>query len=112
MDHQYICIILIRSCDSPWEEISPYYEQYNKKFSTNRLQKYASMISNMDANIGRLLSVLDELDIARDTIVLFTSDNGPEGEAGSTGPFSGRKRTVTEGGYVISRISASRISIA
>lgn len=39
------------------------------------------MISNMDMNIGRLLSLLDELNIANNTFVLFTSDNGPENGA-------------------------------
>ncbi len=56
------------------------------------------MITNMDYNIGRVLGVLDELGIAEQTIVLFTSDNGPENEAGSPGAFKGGKRLLAEGG--------------
>jgi len=91
---------------SPWEAIEPYYSKYNGLFddpngegrASNRLQKYASMISNMDMNIGRVLSLVDELGIAENTLLLFTSDNGPENGAGFAGPFKGRKRLLSEGG--------------
>eukprot|EP01038_Epipyxis_sp_PR26KG_P009675 gene9675-13025_t len=89
---------------SPWEEIEPYYQKYHSKFNTNILQRYASMISNMDMNIGKLLTLLDELNIAKDTIVVFTSDNGPETSAGSTGLFKGGKRLLTEGGIRVPAI--------
>jgi len=38
---------------------------------------YAAMVTRMDREIGELLDVLEELDLADDTIVVFTSDNGP-----------------------------------
>ena len=68
---------------------------------------YAAMVTQMDAGIGMLLDLLDELELADDTIVLFTSDNGPTfrrlGGADSdffdsSGPFRGRKGDVLEGG--------------
>lgn len=89
---------------SPWEAIPPFYSQYDDMFSTPLLQKYASMISNMDMNIGRILKLLDQLDIASNTIVCFTSDNGPENNAGSSGPFLGLKRLLTEGGIRVPMI--------
>lgn len=55
-------------------------------------------------NIGRLLDVLDELGIAENTLVVFTSDNGPEEGAGSPGPFKGRKRYLNEGGIRVPTI--------
>ncbi|MCC6232580.1 MAG: arylsulfatase [Verrucomicrobiales bacterium] len=38
---------------------------------------YAAMVSRIDDYVGRLLAALDELQLARDSIVVFTSDNGP-----------------------------------
>lgn len=40
------------------------------------IANYYGMISLIDHNVGRILSVLDELDLSRDTIVIFTSDHG------------------------------------
>jgi arylsulfatase len=55
-----------------------------------------------DGHVGQLLKKLDELGIANNTIVVYTSDNGAEvmtwPDAGST-PFRGEKATNWEGGY-------------
>jgi arylsulfatase A-like enzyme len=66
---------------------------------------HAAMISRMDSDIGRMMARLDELGITDDTIVLFTSDNGPHREGGndpdfndSNGPLRGIKRDLYEGG--------------
>ena len=66
---------------------------------------YAAMISRMDRDIGSLLSLLDELEIADNTIVIFTSDNGPTFNGGtdskffnSAGPLRGLKASIYEGG--------------
>jgi arylsulfatase A-like enzyme len=67
-------------------------------------QHYYGCITAMDREIGRLRTTLDKLGIARDTMLWFCSDNGPEGDGqsgrclGSTGPFRGRKRSLLEGG--------------
>ena len=61
-------------------------------------------VSQMDHAVGVLLRALDDLGLADNTIVIFTSDNGPEGNGstgrtrGSTGGLRGRKRSVYEGG--------------
>ena len=66
---------------------------------------HAAMISRMDTDVGRLLDRLDEHGIAENTLVLFTSDNGPHREGGndpdfndSNGPLRGIKRDLYEGG--------------
>jgi arylsulfatase/arylsulfatase A len=56
-----------------------------------------AMIENVDTNIGFLLDQLDRRDIARDTIVIYLNDNGPNGDR-FTGPFRGQKNRVFEGG--------------
>ena len=63
---------------------------------------YAAMITRMDRDIGYILDLLDELKIANDTIVFFTSDNGAaaryDGLFDSAGPFREQKGSVYEGG--------------
>jgi len=65
-------------------------------------QRYYACITALDREVGRLLGTLEELGIARDTLVWFASDNGPEGaegkDPGSTGGLRGRKRSLYEGG--------------
>lgn len=50
---------------------------------------YAAMVTRMDAEIGRILDLLDELGLAEDTLVLFTSDNGPTFNGGTDSEFFG-----------------------
>jgi arylsulfatase A-like enzyme len=58
---------------------------------------YAAMIETMDTNVGRLMVKLDELGIADNTLILFTSDNGGD-KVTSSGPLRGRKGWLYEGG--------------
>ena len=70
--------------------------------------KYAAMIESVDQGVGRLLSTLDRLGIADDTIVIFYSDNGGVGgyracgviggEITSNAPLKGGKGMLYEGG--------------
>jgi len=67
-----------------------------------RQKNYAAMITRMDADLGRLFALLEELGIDEKTIVFFTSDNGPNPPFietfDSNGPFRGVKRQLYEGG--------------
>lgn len=56
------------------------------------------MITNMDDNIGRVLAKLKELDLERDTIVVFMTDNGPQHRGRFNAGMRGNKGTVYEGG--------------
>lgn len=69
------------------------------------MQRYATAISRLDDAIGDLMRHLKKLGVDKNTIVVFTSDNGPADEYGadtrffgSSGPFDGLKRDVYEGG--------------
>lgn len=68
-------------------------------------QHYYGCISAMDDQVGRLRNHLRELGIEKNTVLFFTSDNGPEGKSsdegrtrGRTKGLSGRKRSLHEGG--------------
>tara|TARA_R110000782_G_scaffold167129_10_gene259389 strand:+ start:20756 stop:22207 length:1452 start_codon:yes stop_codon:yes gene_type:complete len=67
------------------------------------MKTFASMVTRMDMQIGRILSELDRLGIADDTIIVFTSDNGGE-RYSDTWPFSGKKTELLEGGLRIPAI--------
>ncbi|MFZ2643461.1 MAG: arylsulfatase [Verrucomicrobiia bacterium] len=56
-----------------------------------------AMCENIDWNVGRLLRKLDDLKLAEDTIVIYFSDNGPNGWRWNGG-MKGRKGSVDEGG--------------
>jgi len=72
----------------------------------------AAMIAYMDRDIGRVMAKLNELQIDENTIVLFSSDNGPHKEGGSdpdfhdcNGPLRGIKRDLYEGGIRVPLIA-------
>jgi arylsulfatase A len=72
---------------------------------------FAAMITRMDRDIGRLFERLKALGVDGNTIVFFTSDNGPHKEGGadpqffdSNGPLRGIKRDLTEGGIRVPMI--------
>ncbi len=69
--------------------------------------EYFANVTNLDVAVGRLTSALASRNLEADTLVLFTSDNGPEmmnrhpqaqRSYGSAGPFKGRKLQLWEGG--------------
>jgi len=59
---------------------------------------YDDAIEHMDAQIGRVIDTLDRLGLSDDTLVVFTSDNGPMNRGGNTGGLRGRIRDSYEGG--------------
>lgn len=69
------------------------------------LSAYAAMITYLDSEVGKIFSLLDELGLDQNTIVMFSSDNGPTFNGGvnaeffnSTAGFRGQKMDVYEGG--------------
>src|SRR5207248_6155448 len=71
----------------------------------------AAMITRMDADIGKLLDKLKELKIDENTVIFFSSDNGPHKEGGvdpkffqSAGALRGIKRDLYEGGIRVPMI--------
>ncbi|MHC4994241.1 MAG: sulfatase family protein [Planctomycetota bacterium] len=78
-------------------------------------QHYNGAVTNIDIQVGRLRQALEELGVADNTLIIFTSDNGPEGPGqvtvdytpyhgayyGSAGEFRGRKRYLYNGGVCV-----------
>ncbi|MCH2209778.1 MAG: arylsulfatase [Fuerstiella sp.] len=73
---------------------------------------FAAMITYMDRDVGRLMQLLKQLEIENETLVIFTSDNGPHNEGGhsheyfdSNGQLTGIKRSMHEGGIRVPTIA-------
>lgn len=89
----------------------PDYGIYADKPWSQQDKGQAAMISRMDADIGRLLDRLNQLKIADNTVVMFSSDNGPHNEGGHnpkrfqpSGKLRGMKRDLYEGGIRVPMI--------
>lgn len=73
---------------------------------------YAAMVTRMDKDVGRIMSLLKELALDDNTLVIFTSDNGPTFNGGSDSaffesaiPLRGLKASVYEGGIRVPYIA-------
>jgi arylsulfatase A-like enzyme len=75
-------------------------EKYRRKAKGERHKHpvYAAMIESVDQSVGRVLAKLDELGLADNTVVIFTSDNGGHGRITSHAPLRGCKGNFYEGG--------------
>jgi arylsulfatase len=70
------------------------------------------MVTRLDREVGRLLQLVRDLGLARDTLIVFTSDNGPTFNGGtdsaffeSAGPLRGLKTMVYEGGIRVPMVA-------
>lgn len=92
------------------DQMEPYsqYRAGKKNFPhASAMEIFAASVTNLDTEIGRLLDGLKTMGLDENTLIFFSSDNGPEdihivnaghSGVGSAGPFRGRKRSLYEGG--------------
>lgn len=92
---------------NPPQELAEKFRRQTPQGFTSPFMIYAATVVEMDRQIGRLLRALDNLGLRENTVVIFSSDNGPEdieianaawSGVGSAGPLRGRKRSLYEGG--------------
>lgn len=83
---------------SPLQAPREYLDQY-AHLQNARRRTYAAMVTCMDTAIGRILETLEKKGMTRNTLVVFSSDNGgPEGLGANNGPLRGGKHSLYEGG--------------
>jgi arylsulfatase A-like enzyme len=90
----------------------PDYGPYEGKDWPNADKGQAAMVTRMDSYVGRMMDLLKEQGLAENTLVIFTSDNGPHNESkhdltrfNPSGPFTGIKRSLTDGGIRVPMIA-------
>lgn len=84
---------------SPMQAPKATIEKYAKLPNTAYRRVYAAMVDEMDQAVGQILAALDEEEIAEDTIVVFSSDNGGSDVYGGVNtPLRGFKGQTFEGG--------------
>ncbi len=92
----------------PWE--GPEDEAVSKAMKNylhldgGNLKTYTRMVESMDANVGKVIDALKRADRFKDTLIIFTSDNGGE-RFSDTWPFVGSKTELLEGGIRVPLIA-------
>jgi arylsulfatase A-like enzyme len=94
--------------ENVYEGASPGDERFRKGaygYQPESHAAFAAMVTLLDKQVGEIVDKLEELGLAENTLVIFTSDNGPHVEGGadpdyfdSNGPLKGYKRDLYEGG--------------
>ncbi|MDB4679287.1 sulfatase-like hydrolase/transferase, partial [Rhodopirellula sp.] len=88
-------------------------QHYLSSAKTKDQAQYFANVANIDDAVGRLIHQLDEMQLRENTIIIFTSDNGPETlnryrsanrSYGQSGPLKGMKLHTTEAGFRVAGI--------
>ncbi|MEE2947357.1 MAG: arylsulfatase [Verrucomicrobiota bacterium] len=97
-DKPFFCYLPYNTPHTPWQVPERYWKKYRDKgIDDLSLACAYAMCENIDSNMGRLLSKLEALKIADDTIFIFLTDNGPNTNRYNAG-MKGRKGSAHEGG--------------
>ncbi|GAB3279666.1 sulfatase-like hydrolase/transferase [Larkinella harenae] len=93
----FFCYVPFNAPHSPHQVPDRYFDKYKAKGLNDEQSSIYGMVENVDDNVGRLLTRLDQLGLAANTIVVFATDNGPNGHR-FNGGMKGIKGSVDEGG--------------
>jgi arylsulfatase A-like enzyme len=104
----FLCYVPFNTPHSPWAVPEEYWQRFKDKPLTQRATDGGrenldqtrcalAMMENLDGNVGRVLKRLNDLKLSENTVVIYFSDNGPNGHRW-TGGMKGTKGTVEEGG--------------
>jgi arylsulfatase A-like enzyme len=93
----FFCYIPFNTPHGPFQVADKYYNKYREMGLDEKNSAVYGMCENIDDNVGRILQKLDELKLTENTIVLYLTDNGPNGVRYNAG-MKGIKAHVDEGG--------------
>lgn len=93
----FFCYVPFNAPHSPHQVPDRYFDKHKAKGLDDEQASIYGMVENVDDNVGRLLRALDRLGLTQNTIVVFATDNGPNGHR-FNGGMKGIKGSVDEGG--------------
>lgn len=93
----FFCYLPYNTPHSPFQVPAPYFEKYKAMGLSDKNASVHGMCENIDDNIAKLLQKLEENKMLDNTIIIFLTDNGPNG-ARYNGGMRGTKASVHEGG--------------
>ena len=93
----WFCYLAVNAPHDPLQIADNFVKPFQDRGLDEATAKTYGMVANIDANAGRLLAKLREMDLERDTILIFLTDNGPQRDRYNAG-MRGRKGTVYQGG--------------
>ncbi|GAA4431523.1 sulfatase-like hydrolase/transferase [Pontibacter saemangeumensis] len=93
----FFCYLAFNTPHSPFQVPEAYFKKYKAKGLDDKNAAVYAMVENIDMNVGRILQALRESGKEQETIVIFLSDNGPNGQR-YNGGLKGIKASVDEGG--------------
>lgn len=93
----FFCYIPFNTPHTPHQVPDELFDKYKSKGLSDELAAIYGMVENMDGNVGKILDLLKENALEENTILIFMSDNGPNGVR-FNGGMKGKKGQVHEGG--------------
>lgn len=107
-DQPFFCYLPLNTPHSPMQVPDRFWAKFDgaeldmhnrdpEREDVQHIRAALAMVENIDWNVGRLIAKLDELQIADDTLVVYMSDNGPNGYRWNA-DMKGRKGAIDEGG--------------
>lgn len=96
-DQPFFTYIAYNTPHSPHQVPDRFFDPYKAQGLDDELAAIHGMVTNLDWNIGRVLDKIKELGIEENTVVIFLTDNGPNGNRFNA-EMKGRKGSVHEGG--------------
>ncbi|EMB13628.1 sulfatase-like hydrolase/transferase [Rhodopirellula europaea] len=96
-DHPFFCYVPLNAPHGPFQVRQELFDQYNDGTIDEKTAAVYAMVQNIDTNVSRLLKCLSDHSLNEETIVVFLTDNGPNGKR-FNGGMRGAKGSVHEGG--------------
>jgi len=104
-DHPLFLYLSYAAVHTPIQVPSKYKNMYRKKKGWSDSKKtYSGMVTAADQSLGQVIRAMKDKGIWKDTLVIFTSDNGALQKYGSNFPHRGFKGDVWEGGIAVDGI--------